>query len=113
LTSLSRRRKLLVLASLRRISVSLCWTRGWSTRWTLDMEKRYASLGRRESKGKAPAGAQELPQVRTEEGAVLRAQIGCAAPLPMQTQCLRDFTRQRDQRLLGMRKRNIAGMAKT
>ena len=35
LISLRSRRKLLVDASLRRISVSLCWTRGWLTRWTL------------------------------------------------------------------------------
>ena len=33
-SSLSKRRKLLVLASLRRISVSLCWTSGWVMWWT-------------------------------------------------------------------------------
>src|SRR6478752_6793729 len=34
-SSLSRRRKLLVLASLLRISESLCCTSGWSMTWTL------------------------------------------------------------------------------
>ena len=45
LISFSRRRKLLVEASLRRIRVSLCWTSGWSTRWTLFMRSR-CSRGR-------------------------------------------------------------------
>src|SRR6476661_2880048 len=36
-SSPSSRRKLLVLASFLRISVSLCCTRGWSMRWTWDM----------------------------------------------------------------------------
>eukprot|EP01136_Pigoraptor_vietnamica_P009564 Opistho-1_new@46227 len=53
--SLSRRRKLLVLASLRRMSVSLCCTSGWSMRWTLLMVMDFRGSSETRSEHRAVA----------------------------------------------------------